>query len=288
VPPAGWRRFQQVDVFSPEPGRGNPVAVVLGGEGLTTDAMVRFTRWTNLSEATFLLPPQDARADYRVRIFMAAGELPFAGHPTLGSCHAWLRAGGRPRDPERIVQECGSGLVAVRRVAGRLAFEAPPMRRQGPVEPADLQRATTILGLDPGRVIEAHWVDNGPGWLALRLSSAEDVLAVSPALPPGGVREAVNIGIVGKHPPGSECAYEVRAIFSDDRGQLVEDPVTGSLNASLAQWLVAAGEVRPPYVASQGTSVGRIGRAHISQDADGSIWVAGDTHTLIEGHVDLT
>jgi PhzF family phenazine biosynthesis protein len=264
------------------------VAVVLGGEGLTTDAMVRFTRWTNLSEATFLLPPQDARADYRVRIFMAAGELPFAGHPTLGSCHAWLRAGGRPRDPERIVQECGSGLVAVRRVAGRLAFEAPPMRRQGPVEPADLQRATTILGLDPGRVIEAHWVDNGPGWLALRLSSAEDVLAVSPALPPGGVREAVNVGIVGKHPPGSECAYEVRAIFSDDRGQLVEDPVTGSLNASLAQWLVAAGEVRPPYVASQGTSSGRLGRAHISQDADGSIWVAGDTHTLIEGHVDLT
>jgi PhzF family phenazine biosynthesis protein len=241
-----------------------------------------------LSEATFLLPPQDPTADYRVRIFMAAGELPFAGHPTLGSCHAWLRAGGRPGDPERIVQECGAGLVSVRRVDGRLAFQAPPMRRQGPVERADLERATTILGLDPERVIDAHWVDNGPGWVAIRLASADEVLAVSPALPAGGVGdEAVNIGLVGAHPSGSETAYEVRAIFSDDRGQLVEDPVTGSLNASLAQWLVGAGQVRPPYVVSQGTLLGLTGRAHISQDADGAIWVAGETHTLVEGQVDL-
>lgn len=287
APGGRWRPFQQVDVFSPEPGRGNPVAVVLDGEGLTDDAMVRFTRWTNLSEATFLLPPKDPTADYRVRIFMAAGELPFAGHPTLGSCHAWLRAGGRPRDPERIVQECGAGLVSVRRVDGRLAFEAPPMRRQGPVESADVERASAVLRIDRGRIVDAHWVDNGPGWLAIRLDSADQVLAVSPALPPGGVGEAVNIGIVGEYPPGSETAYEVRAIFSDDRGQLVEDPVTGSLNASLAQWLVGAGQVRPPYVVSQGTSLGRTGRAHISQDEDGAIWVAGETHTLVEGQVDL-
>jgi PhzF family phenazine biosynthesis protein len=257
------------------------------GDGLTDEAMVRFTRWTNLSEATFLLPPDDPAADYRVRVFMAAGELPFAGHPTLGSCHAWLRAGGRPRDRERIVQECVAGLVAVRRVDGRLAFQAPPMRRQGPVEPADLERATTILGLEPGRFVDAHWVDNGPGWLAIRLLTADEVLALSPALPSGGVGEAVNIGVVGFHPPASECAYEVRAIFSDDRGQLVEDPVTGSLNASLAQGLSGAGLVRAPYVASQGTGLGRVGRAHVSEDADGAIWVAGDTHTLVEGSLDL-
>ena len=281
------RRFQQVDVFSPQAGRGNPVAVVLDGEALTDETMARFTRWTNLSEATFLLPPLDPVADYRVRIFMPAGELPFAGHPTLGSCHAWLRAGGRARDPDRIVQECGAGLVAIRRVDGRLAFQAPPLRRTGPLAPLDLERAAAIVQLDPDRIVSSQWVDNGPGWLALRLASAQEVLAVTPTMPSPAAGGPVNIGLVGDHPPGSACAYEVRAIFSDDRGQLVEDPVTGSLNASLAQWLVDAGLATPPYTVSQGTLLGRIGRVHISQAADGSIWVAGDTHTLVEGYVDL-
>jgi PhzF family phenazine biosynthesis protein len=279
------RPFQQVDVFSPEPGKGNPVAVVLDGEGLSTEAMVDFTRWTNLVEATFLLAPEDTSADYRVRIFTATGELPFAGHPTLGSCHAWLSAGGRPRDPARIVQDCGAGLVPIRRIEGRLAFEAPPLLRGGPVAEPDLERAAAIMGLAVDRILDAQWVDNGLGWLALRLASAEDVLAVSPAMPPGAAGKPVSIGLVGAHPAGSECALEVRAFFSDDRGGLVEDPVTGSLNASVAEWLVAGGVVTPPYVASQGTALGRTGRARISQDPDGAIWVAGDTHTIVTGEV---
>jgi PhzF family phenazine biosynthesis protein len=278
------RRFQQVDVFAPEPLRGNPVAVVLDGEGLTTEQMQRFTRWTNLSEATFLLPPRDADADYRVRIFTAAGELPFAGHPTLGSCHAWLASGGRPRAEGRIVQECGAGLVRLRRIDGRLAFMAPPLRRSGPVDEADLARACGVLGIRREDVVDSQWADNGPGWLALRLRSAEAVLAVTAARPPGDLGR-VDLGLVGPYPPGAPCAYEVRAIFSDDRGALLEDPVTGSLNAALAQWLAGTGRFSPPYVASQGTLLGRSGRVHISQDADGAIWVGGATHTLIEGQL---
>jgi PhzF family phenazine biosynthesis protein len=280
------RRFQQVDVFSPEPLRGNPVAVVLDGDGLTTEQMQRFTRWTNLSEATFLLPPEDPAADYRVRIFTAAGELPFAGHPTLGSCHAWLAAGGQPRDPAHVVQECGAGLVPVRSIEDQLAFQAPPLRRSGPLDEADLSRACRVLGISPGDVVDSQWVDNGPGWLAIQLSTAGAVLAVSPERLPDDAGR-VDIGLVGPYPKGAPCAYEVRAIFSDDRGQLIEDPVTGSLNASLAQWLVGSGRVVPPYVASQGTRLGRAGRPRISQDADGAIWVGGPTHTILEGQVRL-
>lgn len=226
------RRFQQIDVFSPHSLSGNPVAVVLDAQGLTTEQMQRFTRWTNLSEATFLLPPIDPAADYRVRIFYAAGELAFAGHPTLGSCHAWLRAGGVPKLAGTVVQQCPAGLVRIRPGQGGLAFEAPDTQRSGPVDAIDLERFVRILGIDVSAVVDSHWVDNGPGWVALMLESAEAVLALQPAADGG---ERVDIGVVGPHPTGGECAYEVRAFFGNERGELVEDPVTGSLNASLAQ-----------------------------------------------------
>jgi PhzF family phenazine biosynthesis protein len=277
------RPFQQVDVFSPQPLRGNPVAVVLEGTGLTSEQMLRFTRWSNLSEATFLAPPSDPAADYSVRIFTAAGELPFAGHPTLGSCHAWLQAGGVPRDAGRIVQQCPAGLIPVRRLEGLLAFEAPLLLRSGPVEKEEIERAADVLGIGVHDIMDGQWVDNGPGWMALLLASAEAVLALQPA----GSGTDVTIGVVGMYPPGSECAYEVRALFSDDRGDTIEDPVTGSLNASLAQWLTAKGLVQAPYTVSQGTRLGRMGRPHISQDDAGHIWVAGDTHTIVEGQVEL-
>jgi PhzF family phenazine biosynthesis protein len=281
------RRFQQVDVFSPVPLRGNPVAVVLDGEGLSSEEMLDFTRWTNLVEATFLLPPSHPGADYAVRIFMATGELPFAGHPTLGSCHAWLRAGGQPRDAHRIVQECPAGLVTLRRIDGRLAFEAPPLRRSGAVTPEELDRVASVLRIEGREIVASEWVDNGPGWVGILLGSAAAVLAAEPAVPEGWTGGEIDIGLAGPYPDGAECAFEVRAIFSDDRGRLVEDPVTGSLNASLAQWLVGSGRVAAPYVASQGTRLGRTGRVHVSQAEDGSIWVAGETFTLVEGFVEL-
>lgn len=276
------RPFHQVDVFSTEPLRGNPVAVIHDAEGLTTEQMERFTRWTNLSEATFLLPATDPAADYRVRIFTQAGELPFAGHPTLGTCHAWLAAGGRPRDPERIIQECPAGLVPIRRIEGLLAFAAPPLIRSGPVSDADLERITRVLGIGRDDIVDSQWVDNGPGWVAVMLGSAEAVLELRPR----GDAARVDVGVVGRYPAGAECAYEVRAIFTNERDEIMEDPVTGSLNASLAQWLVGSGAVRPPYVASQGTVLGRAGRVHISTDGR-DIWVGGVTSTHIAGSVEV-
>jgi PhzF family phenazine biosynthesis protein len=277
------RPYQQVDVFSPRPLQGNPVAVVLDGAGLSSEQMLRFTRWSNLSEATFVAPPSDPAADYAVHIFTAAGELPFAGHPTLGTCHAWLRAGGTPRDPSRIVQQCPAGLIPIRRLDGLLAFEAPPPTRSGPVAVDEVARIADVLGIGLSDIIDSQWVDNGPGWVAVMLASADAVLALDPARS----GRDVDIGVVGMYPPGSECAYEVRAIFSNERGDILEDPVTGSLNASLAQWLIASGRMRAPYTVSQGTRLGRMGRPHISQDDAGSIWVAGDTHTLIEGQITI-
>jgi PhzF family phenazine biosynthesis protein len=273
------RPFQQVDVFSPQPLQGNPVAVVLDGTGLTTEQLLRFTRWSNLSEATYVVPPSDPAADYAVRIFTASGELPFAGHPTLGTCHAWLRAGGVPRDAGRIVQQCPAGLIAIRRLEGLLAFEAPPLTRWGPVAAEDVERSAAVLGVGAEDIVDSQWVDNGPGWVAVMLPSAEAVLALRPA----GSGKDVSIGVVGMYPPGAECAYEVRAIFSNHRGDIVEDPVTGSLNASLGQWLTGSGRVQAPYTVSQGTMLGRMGRPRISQDQAGSIWVAGSTHTVVEG-----
>jgi PhzF family phenazine biosynthesis protein len=274
------RRFRQVDVFTTTPYRGNPVAVVLDGEGLTTEEMQRFTRWMNLSESTFVLPPEAPEADYRVRIFTPVTELPFAGHPTLGTCHAWLSAGGTPKQGEVVVQECGAGLIPVRQTPAGLAFSAPPLLRTGPVEEPLIRDIAAAFGLDQGDIEAVEWADNGPGWIAVLLTSAEAVLAARPAF------VDLDVGLVGPYPPGSPEAIEVRGFFPKD-GVMVEDPVTGSLNASAAQWLLRTGRLEAPYVASQGTALGRQGRVHITVDADGAIWVGGGTVTCIAGDVDL-
>jgi PhzF family phenazine biosynthesis protein len=274
------RAFAQVDVFTTEPGLGNPLAVVLDGTGLSTDEMQRFARWTNLSETTFLLPPTDPAADYRVRIFHPEAELPFAGHPTLGSCHAWLEAGGSPRDPARIVQECGTGPVAVRRDGDVLSFAAPPLLRSGPVDEADVVAIADGLGIERASIVDAAWADNGPGWAAILLDSAQAVLAIRPRLVP------FDIGIVGPYPDGAPAALELRAVWPQ-HGATVEDPVTGSLNASVAQWLISTGRIRAPYTASQGAAIGRAGRVQITQDADGTVWTGGRSVTLVRGTVTL-
>lgn len=278
------RPFRNIDVFGAGPVAGNPLAVVHDAQGLSTDQMQRLTRWLNLSETTFLLPPSDPAADYRVRIFTLARELPFAGHPTLGTCHAWLEAGGRPKRQDVIVQECGAGNVPLRQIDGRLAFCAPELLRSGPLTDEELTELTTAVGIDPADVIDGAWVDNGPGWAALLLSSAEQVLAVEA---PTSHATQLDMGVVGFHPPGAEPDVEVRAFFSDAHGRVVEDPVTGSLNASVAQWLIGSGRVGAPYVAGQGRKVGADGRVHLSLDEDGAIWVAGETTTLVEGTLRL-
>ena len=274
------RSISQVDVFTSVPYRGNPVAVVLDGTGLSTGDMQRFAHWTNLSETTYVLPPSDPGADYLVRIFTPVAELPFAGHPTLGTCHAWLGAGGTPRRPGVIVQECGAGLVTLRRTADGLAFAAPPVLRDGPVEEELLGRIASALRIDRAAIVDASWADNGPGWVAVLLASADAVLAVQP----GAVD--LDLGLVGPYPPGSPQAFEVRAFFPKD-GATTEDPVTGSLNASLASWLLRTGRAQAPYVVSQGTALGRAGRVHVSRDPGGAIWVAGGTVTCITGQVEL-
>jgi len=271
--------FRQVDVFSPAPLLGNPVAVVHDADGLSEAQMAAFARWTNLSETTFLLAPTDPAADYRLRIFTPGGELPFAGHPTLGSAHAWLEAGGVPAG-ETIVQECGVGLVTLRRIDGRLAFAAPDLRRSGPVDGDLLAGIASALGIAREAIVDAAWCDNGPGWVGVRLADADAVLALTPdfaALP-------VDVGVVGPHPDGAECAIEVRAFCRPAMG-LGEDPVTGSLNAAIGQWL--AGSVLPDaYVASQGTALQRRGRVHVSREGD-RVWVAGGTLTTIRGELAL-
>jgi PhzF family phenazine biosynthesis protein len=274
------RPFKQVDVFTTTPYRGNPVAVVLDAAGLGTEEMQRYANWTNLSETTFVLPPEVPEADYRVRIFTPTLELPFAGHPTLGTCHAWLAAGGAPKRVETIVQECGAGLVEVRRTDDGLAFAAPPLNRSGPVEEALVEHIADVLRIDRAEIVDAEWADNGPGWVAVMLADAEAVLALRP-----GVVD-LDIGVVGPYPEGSPHAFEVRAFVPKD-GSTDEDPVTGSLNASVAQWLLRTGRAQAPYVASQGTALGRTGRVHVSRDPDGTIWVAGGTVTCIEGAVEL-
>jgi len=276
------KSFKLVDVFGTAPFTGNPLAVVADAEGLSTDDMQRITRWLNLSETTFLLPTTDTLADYRVRIFTLARELPFAGHPTLGTCHAWLEAGGTPKRAGVIVQECGVGLVEVRHDDNRLAFAAPPLIRSGMPTEVELLEVADLLRIDRAAIVDAQWVDNGPGWIAVMLATATDVLAVEPARHHS---RRIDIGIVGPHPVGSDSAFEIRAIFSDAHGALIEDPVCGSLNASVGQWLFASGRAQDRYVAAQGSCIGRDGRIDVVQDGNGQVWVGGRTTTMFDGQV---
>jgi len=277
--PAVSLPFRQVDVFAETAYGGNPVAVVLDAAGVDEVTMRRVANWTNLSETTFVLPVLDPTADYRVRIFTPTHELPFAGHPTLGTCHAWLEHGGHPRG-DAIVQECAAGLIPIRPTDDGLAFAAPPLVRSGPVEDQLVARIAAMLGIDPGEIVDSQWVDNGPGWVAVLLSDAQAVLDLTP----GPVE--LDVGVAGPHPAGHDAQFEVRAFFPVD-GTTREDPVTGSLNASLAGWLLASGRATAPYTAAQGTALGRRGRVHISVDGDGAIWVAGATRTVIAGSVEL-
>jgi len=268
------RRFAQVDVFGDGAGHGNPVAVVVDADELEDAELQKFANWTNLSETTFLLPPTQPEADYRVRIFTTSCELPFAGHPTLGSAHAWLVASDG-HDRARVVQECGAGLIEVRRDKDRLAFAAPPLIRSGPLDDATLEHVVTTLGIERDEVLDHAWTDNGPGWATVLLPSAERVLALAPR-----VGKKHDVGVVGLHPDGTP---ELRA-FVTDVGAF-EDPVTGSLNAGVAQWLLGTGTLTAPYVARQGTALGRRGRIHVDRDPDGTIWVGGRTRTIVTGTV---
>ena len=276
------RAFQQVDVFTDTPYFGNPLAVVLDGSGLSTEAMQRFTDWTNLSECTFVLPPTNAEADYRVRIFCPGRELPFAGHPTLGTCHAWLQAGSQPRG-EHVVQECGVGLVRIKRDDARLAFAAPPLRRSGPLEEGDVTLIARGLGIPREDIVAHAWCENGPPWRGVMLRTAAQVLALKPN---AAVLAGLDIGVVAPQPAGADTAFEVRAFFHT-HDTLSEDPVTGSLNAAVAQWLIGAGLAPGRYVAAQGAAMGRAGRVHIERDAGGTIWVGGASVTCISGQVVL-
>ncbi|HEY2719712.1 MAG TPA: PhzF family phenazine biosynthesis protein [Solirubrobacteraceae bacterium] len=272
------RRYCVIDVFTSTPYLGNPVAVVLDGSGLSTEQMQRFAAWTNLSETTFVLPATTPEADYFARIFTPVLELPFAGHPTLGTCHAWLQARGEGES--RVVQQCAAGLVPLRASSDGIAFAAPPLLREGPVQEQLLARIAGVLNIERSQILDAEWVDNGPGWVAVLLEDAEAVLALRPGF------VDVDLGVVGPYPPGAPEAFEVRAFFPKD-GMTVEDPVTGSLNASLAPWLLRTGRAATPYVVSQGTALGRRGRVHVSRDDDGTIWVGGGTVTCVSGQVEL-
>jgi len=288
------RRFAQVDVFTARAGYGNALAVVIDGDGVSDEAMARFARWTNLSETTFLLPPTDARADYRVRIFTPTTELPFAGHPTLGSCHVWLASGGRPRDADEVVQQCGVGLVRIRRDGERLAFAAPPRRKDGPLDEAMVERIARFLGVPRADIVAHEHCDNGPGWMAVMLKSAEQVLALQPRLGSetdievgvvGPRTMPGKVGVVGSQAEGSDTAFEVRAFFPA-HGALAEDPVTGSLNAALAQWLIDSGRAPRRYVAAQGTALGRAGRVFVEHDGR-DVWIGGHVAPCIEGTLAL-
>ncbi len=279
------RPFSQVDVFTEEPYVGNPVAVVVDAKGLSTEEMQRFARWTNLSETTFVLPPQAAGADYRVRIFTPSRELPFAGHPTLGTCHAWLAHGGTPHRGHVVVQECEAGLIELRRDAGPggnlLAFAAPPLLRSGPVDEKTLLHLIDVLNLHPSHVVDAQWVDNGPGWVAVLLASADAVLAVHPD------QSELDIGVVGPYPPG--VAGSVRGPgLHPGPGRLRRGP--GDRKPERGPWPAGSwdsGRASAPYVASQGTVMGRRGRVHISRDDDGTIWVGGGTVSCLQGTANL-
>lgn len=279
--------FQQVDVFGVRPYSGNPLAVITDATALSSEQMQHIARWTNLSETTFLLPPTTPEAHYRVRIFTLARELPFAGHPTLGSAHVWRAIHGQ-QDSSEIIQECEAGLIPLRAADQGLAFRAPPLLRDGPVDHDDFERLCAVLRLEPDDIVAAAWIDNGPGWVGVMLADADAVLAVEPAAT--GVplsNGSIDIGVVGPHAPGHEAQFEVRAFFTDDQHAVREDPVTGSLNASIAQWLTSAGLASAPWTARQGTCLHRDGRIRIEQDGNGAIWVGGAVHTVIDGTITL-
>jgi PhzF family phenazine biosynthesis protein len=275
------RRYSELDVFTATPLLGNPLAVVHDGRGLSDAQMAAFARWTNLSETTFLLPPTHAEADYHVRIFTPERELPFAGHPTLGSCHAWLSAGGRPRNESVVIQQCAVGLVRVRRDGARLAFAAPPLKRSGPLEPELLERIVRGLDLQADEVVDHQWVDNGPGWCALRLKSADRALQLKPDY---AQLQGLSLGVVAPHAADSDAQFEVRALIGHGPGY--EDPVTGSLNASLAQWLIGAGVAPALYVAAQGAALKRAGRVHV-QRVGADLWIGGNVCDVVAGTVAL-
>ncbi|MFE9065270.1 PhzF family phenazine biosynthesis protein [Streptomyces violaceusniger] len=272
----------QVDVFSTSPCLGNPVAVVLDGAEITDEEMRRLARWTNLSETTFVLPPTTPEADYRLRIFTPGGELPFAGHPTLGSARAWLDNGGAPRHADRIVQECGAGLVTVRRGDGTLSFAAPPLVRDGALDDAYLNRIVAAFGIERDRVIAHQWADNGPGWAVVQLPTAEEVLALEPDL--SLIPDAM-VGAIGAHPEGSEHDFEMRT-FAPGVG-VAEDPVCGSMNASVGQWLTATGAAPSAYRVSQGACLSRAGTVDVIADEDGTVWVGGAATSYIRGTITL-
>lgn len=270
------RPFAQVDVFSPTPFLGNPLAVLFDADDLDTETMQRIARWTNLSETTFVLPPTTPEADYRVRIFTPGGELPFAGHPTLGSAHAWLEHSGSQQD--HVVQECGAGLVNVQRRQGILSFAAPPTLRSGEIEEEYLAEIVQAFGIKREQVVDHQWIDNGPGWAVIRLATAQEVIDLEPDL--GQIPHAM-VGAIGAHPEGNEHAFEMRT-FAPGSG-VPEDPVCGSMNAGVGQWLFRTGAVSGGYRVSQGCRLGRAGDITITADPDGTVWVGGATHTLFRG-----
>lgn len=286
------RPFKQVDVFTGRAYYGNPLGVVLDGAGLSQEQMQHFTNWTNLSECTFLLPPTHADADYKVRIFCPGRELPFAGHPTLGTCHVWLEAGGKPK-AALIVQECGVGLIKIKRdvASDRLAFAAPPLIKSGPLDEADVALIARGLRIDRSDIVAHAWCDNGPKWRGVMLRSADQVLALKPdstflaGLDIGVIGPRGKVGVVGAQTTGDETQFEVRAFFPGNNG-MTEDPVTGSLNAGIAQWLIGAGLAPARYVAAQGTAMARAGRVHVEQEG-ADIWIGGASVTCIDGKVVL-
>jgi PhzF family phenazine biosynthesis protein len=274
-------RYSTIDVFTAVPMKGNALAVVHGAKALSDAAMQAFANWTALSETTFLLPPTDAAADYRVRIFTPDRELPFAGHPTLGTCHAWLAAGGKPKNRDEIVQQCAVGNVRVRRVGPRLAFAAPPQTRSGPADDATVVSIARSLRVDREKLRAAQWVANGPGWVGVLLGSRDELLALKPDF---AALEPRDIGVVAPLPAGGEAQFEMRAFIGGSPPN--EDPVTGSLQAGLAQWLIGAELAPERYVAIQGTAIGRDGRVYVERRGQ-DIWIGGDCVTLVEGTLEL-
>ena len=278
--------FQQVDVFSSEPLLGNPLAVVIRADALSDDQMAAFANWTNLSETAFLLQPKSTGADYRVRIFTREREVPFAGHPTLGSCHVWLAAGGVAKRKSVVVQECALGLIQIRRASERLSFAAPELVHSGPIEPEILARSLKGLELAPEAVVASNWVDNGSHWLAIMLRSRDEVLGLRPNY---SILAGLKVGVVAAFDPkrdGTFAQFEVRAFSAEDPGLGHEDPVTGSLNAGIARWLIGSRIAASEYIVSQGTVLRRKGRVHIENDGS-HIWIGGAVRTCIIGKLML-